>query len=637
MRTLVRLLREANAPEELIALAERLASAEVPETTDESSAEDRLLTFGTDVEPLTDPELTQLSDGLRALGNGDDAAVELINAAADACDVIATEVANRDAAAAEVHAERDAARARLNGDTGGDTDGGEAGDDTVDETAEVDDPEPEADPAPEPTGDDEGTVDETAEEDELVGATASGRRVSRADLLARRPRSAARRAAAPPADPVQEMARIEFAHDVPDISGGTAAANLTEVDRALERKRDTFRNSRRSKDGTIEYLRVATVHGRFPEERRLCDADGQAFSAVEMSRRIQTAIDQGIQRHLGDMERNGGLVAAGGICALPTPIYNVVTLGDTRRPIRDQALVSFQTARGGVTDLTPPTLPSILTGDSAAAISEWTEQNDTDAAGGSPTKPCQRIVCGSPRTTKIYAVTNCLTVGNFLSRTFPELQNAWTSLAMVAQARFAEALMFARLIALSTATTNATTDWSASRDVLAILDQTAAGMRSRHRLSPEFPFIVILPETLLPVLRTDIARSLPGGSFQENLTLAQAEINQWFAARFITPIWSPDVNVIGAQGATTLAQLPPTISYVMYPAGTFIHLDAGELDLGVVRDTVTNSTNDFQIWSESMENIHKVGPESISGVIDVCPSGAVSGTIDPAPFCASYT
>lgn len=636
MRTLVRLLREANAPEELIALAERLASAEVPETTDESSAEDRLLTFGTDVEPLTDPELTQLSEGLRALGNTDDAAVELINAAADACDVIATEVANRDAAAAEVHAERDAARARLNGDPAADAE--PTDDDTpADETAEVDEPEPTDDPAPEPTDDDGGDpVDEPADDAELVGAVASGRRVSRADLLARRPRSAAR-SAAPTPDPVQELARIEFAHDVPDVSGGGLAANLSEVDRALERKRDTFRGSRRVKDGTIDYLRVATIHGRFPEERRLCDSDGQALSAVEMTRRIQTAIDAGIERHMGDMEQNGGLVAAGGICALPTPIYNVVTLGDTRRPIRDQALVSFQTARGGVTDLAPPTLPSILTGDTNAAISEWTEQNDSDATAGTPTKPCQRIVCGSPRTTKIYAVTNCLTVGNFLSRTFPELQNAWTSLAMVAQARFAEALMFARLIALSTATTNATTDWSASRDVLAILDQTAAGMRSRHRLAPEFPFIVILPETLLPVLRTDIARSLPGGSFQENLTLAQAEINQWFAARFITPIWSPDVNVIGAQGATTLAQLPPTISYVMYPAGTFIHLDAGELDLGVVRDTVTNSTNDFQIWSESLENIHKVGPESISGVIDVCPSGAVSGTIDPAPFCASYT
>ncbi len=106
----------------------------------------------------------------------------------------------------------------------------------------------------------------------------------------------------------------------------------------------------------------------------------------------------------------------------------------------------------------------------------------------------------------------------------------------------------------------------------------------------------------------------------------------------ITPIWSPDVNTIGAQGAgTALAALPPTINYVMYPAGTFIHLDGGELDLGVVRDTATNAVNDFQIFSETFENIHMVGPEALDGTIDVCPSGAVAGTIDPAPMCATYT
>lgn len=46
-----------------------------------------------------------------------------------------------------------------------------------------------------------------------------------------------------------------------------------------------------------------------------------------------------------------------------------------------------------------------------------------------------------------------------------------------------------------------------------------------------------------------------------------------------------------------LAQQQPT---VVWPTGTFVH--EGVLDLGVVRDSVLNSTNDFQVFREVWEN-----------------------------------
>jgi hypothetical protein len=131
---------------------------------------------------------------------------------------------------------------------------------------------------------------------------------------------------------------------------------------------------------------------------------------------------------------------------------------------------------------------------------------------------------------------------------------------------------------------------------------------------------------------------MPGGSTAENLTLAAAQLQAFFSARNINVTWTPDLNIVGAQAAgTVLAHWPPTVNYLLYPEGTFIHLDGGELDLGVVRDSSLNLVNDFQVFSETFEGVHMVGTEAIDGAIDVCPTGAVSGTIDPAPFCASYS
>ena len=49
----------------------------------------------------------------------------------------------------------------------------------------------------------------------------------------------------------------------------------------------------------------------------------------------------------------------------------------------------------------------------------------------------------------------------------------------------------------------------------------------------------------------------------------------------------------------------------MYPAGTFLHGNGMSLDLGVVRDSVLNETNDHTAaWSEEAHLIARVGHES---------------------------
>jgi hypothetical protein len=639
MHELIRLLREYGADEQLITDVEAMLAATA--TVDGATV--------IDPERVDDETLDTILTALTALADDDETSAALLTEAAQVATSIRAESQRRDEVENQEDADRDAAAAVLRGDAPAGpaaSDAGNGGD------------EPPADPPADPPAEDpdDQSADppsaDAGSDDAGTGADGAGAPAT-VPVAARSDNRSARRAlrqrrgafAQPRRHAHEDLSDIVFAADIPDISPGRVTHSLADVDRALEARWNSFRRSYGNMghtgdgdggSGGGEYLRVATIQGRFEPDRVLMDPSGDMLSQTAATRQIGAVLEQAIADARQQMRTPEGrsLVASGGICAPPTPIYNVVQYGDARRPVRDSALVSFQTPRGGVTDLTPPSLATV-----SAAASVWTNQNDIDAEFPpvSPTKPCLRVVCGAARTTRLSAFPICLTVGNWLSRTLGELQTAWSSLALVAQARLAEASLIAAMQTFATTVTSVTTDWSATRDVLNELSQAAWGMRSRHRMARDFPFRAVLPEILLGIMVTDISRQMPGGSTAENLAIAESTLQSFFAARNINVTWSPDMNVVGAQGATVLAHWPPTVNYLIYPEGTFIHLDGGELDLGVVRDSSLNSVNDFQVFSETFENVHMVGVEAIDGAIDVCPTGAVYGTIDPAPFCASYT
>jgi hypothetical protein len=638
MNELIRLLREYGADEQLITDVEAMAAATT--TVDDATV--------IDPEAVSDEVLDSILAALTVLPDDDETSAALLSEAAGAAIAIRAEQGRRDDVDAAEEADRQRAAAVLRGDAPAGSDAGDGGDggDEPPETPAPDEGDDEGDETPDAGSGDAGSgADGTGSPAPVPVAARSGtpaatNRAARRALRARRGGFAQ-----PRRHQHEDLSDIVFAADIPDIAPGRVTHNLGDVDRALEARWNSFRRSYGSGghsadgdggSGGGEYLRVATIQGRFQPDRILMDEAGDQLSQTAATRQISTVLEAAIEEARAQMHTPEGraLVASGGICAPPTPIYNVVQYGDARRPVRDSALVSFMTPRGGVTDLTPPSLATV-----SAAASVWTNQNDIDAEFPpvSPTKPCLRVVCGAARTTRLSAFPICLTVGNWLSRTLGELQTAWSSLALVAQARLAEASLIAAMQTFATTVTSTTTDWSATRDVLNELSQAAWGMRSRHRLPRDFPFRAVLPEILLGIMQTDLSRQMPGGSTAETMAAADSYLQSFFAARNINVTWSPDMNVVGAQGVTVLAHWPPSVNYLIYPEGTFIHLDGGELDLGVVRDSALNSVNDFQVFSETFENVHMVGVEAIDGLIDVCPTGAVSGTIDPAPVCATYT
>lgn len=324
------------------------------------------------------------------------------------------------------------------------------------------------------------------------------------------------------------------------------------------------------------------------------------------------------------------IVAAGGRCVPSETNYDLpVVTGSQGRPVRDDMMTRFGADRGGVITRSAPVLADLVDSD---AVGVWTEANDQNPSDPA-TKPCLTVVCPDDSETVVAAITRCLQFGNFRARFDPESVAAWTDLAAVHHARTAETRL---LTAIGTGSTQVTSGQllGAARDVLTNLDRAQASMRSRHRMDRAIPLVFGFPFWLYDMIRTDLARALPTGSIDENLALAEAQIDRWFAIRNVRPVGFLDGEsgqTFGAQGDGALVGWPTSVVTYLYPEGSWLFLDGGSLDLGIVRDSTLNSTNDFQMFAETFEAAHFNGVESLRISMDLCPDGAVAGTVDIDP------
>lgn len=394
-----------------------------------------------------------------------------------------------------------------------------------------------------------------------------------------------------PAPKVSAPVVITAGADLPGITAGSELSSLSEVAQALlSRKHGMGRTS----GGDGEQHTVATFSTTFPEARSLNSNDIEGNRA-----KINAVVSP------------EAIVAAGGLTAPVETSYDIFELGETSvRPVRD-ALAVFGADRGGLRFMTPPVLKDL-----EGAVSVWTMQDDIDAStpeAPNPVKPCLRVAAGVEVTVYTDAIPLCLTFGNLSSRAYPELVERHTQLGMVQHARFAETRLLTRIGALSTQVT-AAAELGAARDIFVQIEQAASAYRSRYRLDPDAPLRVIFPEWFKNALRADLTKQLPGDGRDGTFNLAEAEINQWFSTRKINVSWHLDGEtgqIFGAQADGALLGFPSDVIWYLFSEGTFVFLDGGTLDLGLVRDSTLNGTNDYKIFLETFEGVAKVGVESL--------------------------
>jgi hypothetical protein len=391
---------------------------------------------------------------------------------------------------------------------------------------------------------------------------------------------------------------IPMGSELPDIAAVASAL--------LERKKSMGKTS----GGDGEQSLVASFRTDFPEARFLNSSDFEGNRAK---------IDGVVSAE--------AITAAGGLTAPVETSYDIFELGETLdRPVKD-ALAVFGADRGGIRFMTPPLLTDLN-----GAVSLWTMQDDIDAAtegAPDPEKPCLRVAAGTEITVYVDAIPLCLTFGNLGARAFPELVERHTKLGMVLHARYAETRLLTRIGALSTPVT-AASELGVARDIFGQIDRAAAAYRSRYRLDENAPLRVIFPSWFKNALRADLIKQLPGDGRDGTFNLAEGEINQWFSTRSINVSWHIDGEtgqIFGTQDAgAELLKFPSDVIWYLFSEGTFLFLDAGTLDLGLVRDSTLNGTNDYKIFLETFEGVAKVGVESLRIKSALALKGSASAT-----------
>ena len=463
-------------------------------------------------------------------------------------------------------------------------------------------------------------VDE-GEELEPIAADAKPRRAPLTRVAARRPEASAPR----PTEQVPELPELGLvaAANAPGVQVGQPIETYDDLAKAFIAAYEGTKGYRHGPPVKVPIARAGKGDFQYPESHRL---DSNLSANMDKIERAQAAIQAG--RGIKNAVENG-LTASGGICAPEEVRYDLPTVGVESRPTRDGFMTRFGADRGGITTLPPPVLDEL-----SGAVDVWTNANDLNPSDPT-TKPCLTVTCPSEDNTVVEAITKCLEYGNFRARYLPEQIEAWMSLAAVQHARTAEIQLLTAIGAGSTAVTSGQV-LGTTRDVLASLDRANAVWRYRHR-DDNLMMAFAAPYWLRDQIKSDIARQLPVGSTDETLALADAQIEQFFASRNVAPVWLLDGvagQTFGVQGAGPLQGWPSTVTTYFAPAGSWLFLDGGMLDLGIVRDSTLNSTNDVQVFAETFEGAHFHGPESWTITFDTCPDGSTSAAVDIDP-CTS--
>jgi hypothetical protein len=424
---------------------------------------------------------------------------------------------------------------------------------------------------------------------------------------------------------------------VPNYEAGQPLPTMLDVAKAFESRsygHNAMAKAGRRTSAPVMYPVAQLVRDYPPEfsvngdetdyEKLVKVMDESRLPGGSLIRSAQLSYEQAKKEH---PERDA-LVAAQGWCAPSETDYDICLQISTDGMLDAPEV---QARRGGIRHNTGLEFDTIF-GD-CNTHTGYFDLTEAQVAAGSPTKTCLEIPCPDFTDDRLGVTGLCLT-GNILAiRGYPEFTATFTRGALAALAHLVNKEQIAEVVSGSTAVTLSNAPWatdgSTVSQVLSAVEMAIMDIKYRMRLSQSATLDVVMPFWIGAQMRADWIRR-NGGNYAEMLTLSDEAINAAFRARGARVQYVYDwqdafatCSVSGSPGADTAIQnLPDSLSFLVYPAGTWIRAVNDVITLNSVYDSTLLATNQVtHLFTETGWKMMRMCPISRVYTVDICPSG----------------
>ncbi|MER7488722.1 major capsid protein [Streptomyces sp. NPDC126497] len=433
------------------------------------------------------------------------------------------------------------------------------------------------------------------------------------DIAARRIASLSQvRERAPQAKaPGAQTMAVTASVDIPGVAAGQSMPTLEALGEAFRAKAKAVPTTQYGDRGAPRHL-VASVRNSFDHTVD----DRTSASTIEELWHSMTQ-----ERGKAD-----ALLAGGGWCAPSEVSYDFFNIADT--PVGLIDLPTVGVSRGGIRFPVSPSIgdvffqnagsnPASGFGGFAVPFTNasdpwlWTEADDIATVTGSVNKPTLRVPCPTFDEARLEAYGISLTAGNLTDDAYPEATQNFIRLLRAAYAHVINARLISLMVARSTSAITLGGNVPATQTLLNSVELAAIDYRAKFAMREDAVLEIVLPRWALAVIRADLAWR----TSVERESVSDAQITAWFTDRNVRPQFVSDWQVRGTgQFGRTSANMtawPTSVDFMLYAAGTFLHGNGLQLDLGVIRDSVLNAENDYTaLWAEEAHLVAKVGHES---------------------------
>lgn len=249
-----------------------------------------------------------------------------------------------------------------------------------------------------------------------------------------------------------------------------------------------------------------------------------------------------------------------------------------------------------------------------------TVPGDTNVSG----KPCNTIPCPPFTDVRLNVCGVCITGANLQNVAYPELTQRYLRGALTGHAHRLNTQIIASMILQSTAvagTNPNAADNSATAPILQAIEYQVEDMKYRQRMSRNQAFEAVFPFWVRGLIRADLARRSARDDSDASFNVTDAQINSWFAARGINAQFVYDWQNLGSAVPANSAY-PSAVSFLVYPAGTFVKGTQDVISLEMLHDSTLNATNNFTaIFTEEAWSVMKMCSDSRVVTVNACPSG----------------